>query len=283
MTMPLENEQEQDVSTVGTEKREAAQAAENAETGDIQSESRSGEKKSGKSVDRYIKNVVETLLFVQEKPVTVDQLKNAIDIAGAAEIRKAVKELINEYDEKDGGMNIVELAGGYQMRTNPQYASYVKEFYKTKHKDKLSKPALETLAIIAYKQPVTRADIELIRGVNSDGVVVHLINKELIKVVGRKDVPGRPFMYGTTKQFLEYFGLKSLDYLPKLEEFPSLLGDDEKESEAVENKKSEESLSSDQEVKEHIEEENVSKIDEIKQDAETQTEDQSEDKQTKSG
>jgi len=98
----------------------------------------------------------------------------------------------------------------------------VRDFYKTKHKEKLSKPALETLAIVAYKQPVSRAEIELIRGVNSDGVVVHLIEKELIKIVGRKDIPGRPFLYGTTKQFLEYFGLKSLDDLPKLEEFPDL-------------------------------------------------------------
>lgn len=261
MNTPLENEQ--DVSTMTeSDAQESGQSAA-AET-----------KKSGKDVDQYIKNVVETLLFVQEKPVTIDQLKGAIDTAGAVEIKKAIKALMDEYEEKDGGMTIVELAGGYQMRTNPQYASYVKEFYKTKHKDKLSKPALETLAIIAYKQPVTRADVELIRGVNSDGVVVHLINKELIKVAGRKDVPGRPFMYGTTKQFLEYFGLKSLDYLPKLEEFPSLLGDEEKEMDEDEIKQEQE-LSTDAEVKEHIEEESVSEIEEIEQEAEDQLDDES--------
>jgi segregation and condensation protein B len=108
------------------------------------------------------------------------------------------------------------------MLSNPAYASYLRNFYKTKHKEKLSKPALESMAIIAYKQPVTRSDIELIRGVNSDGVVTNLLEKELIKVVGRKDIPGRPYVYGTTKQFLEYFGLKSLDDLPVLEEFPTL-------------------------------------------------------------
>ncbi|MCA9401929.1 MAG: SMC-Scp complex subunit ScpB, partial [Candidatus Omnitrophica bacterium] len=105
---------------------------------------------------------------------------------------------------------------------NSQYASYIKEFFKTKTKEKLSKPSLESLAIIAYKQPVTRADIELVRGVNSDGVVNHLLEKELIKIVGRKEVAGRPYLYGTTRLFLEYFGLKSLDDLPKLEEFPVL-------------------------------------------------------------
>ncbi len=216
-------------------------------------------------VNTYIKNIIETLLFVNEKPVTLDQLKKAIDTADGAEVKKAVNALMNEYSERDGGMTIVEIAGGYQMRTNPHYASYVREFYKTKHKEKLSKPALETLAIMAYKQPVTRADIELVRGVNSDGVVVHLINKELIKVVGRKDVPGRPFLYGTTKQFLQYFGLKSLDNLPKLEEFPSLLPEEEKGDASEETAPSEE-------VKEHIEQEQVSEIEEIEQEAKSELE-----------
>src|SRR3989338_9017752 len=117
-------------------------------------------------------------------------------------------------------MKVVEIAGGYQMLSSPAYVSYIRDFYKTKHKEKLSKPALETLAIIAYKQPVTRTDVELIRGVNSDGVIAHLLTKELVKPVGRKDVPGRQFLYGTTRQFLEYFGLKSLEDLPPLEAFP---------------------------------------------------------------
>ena len=266
--------------------------------------------KGKKTVDVYIKNIVETLLFVNEKPVTIEQFKRVIDTANASEIKLALQELIKDYDERDGGMVVVELAGGYQMRTNPHYASYVKDFYKTKHKEKLSKPALETLAIIAYKQPVTRADIELIRGVNSDGVVVHLINKELLKVVGRKDVPGRPFMYGTTKQFLEYFGLKSLDNLPKLEEFPSLIEDDDKEivdeevtfvqqeipkeakdqfeidpetgleverSEA-ESTEGEAEEGAEQTVAEHIEQEQLSEIEEIEQEAAEELERQEEKK-----
>ena len=108
------------------------------------------------------------------------------------------------------------------MLSNSQAAPYIREFYKTKTKEKLSRPALESLAIIAYKQPVGRAEVEVIRGVNSDGTIAHLLNKGLIKITGRKEVPGRPFLYGTTKEFLEYFGLRSLEDLPKIEEFNQL-------------------------------------------------------------
>ncbi|MCK4883072.1 MAG: SMC-Scp complex subunit ScpB, partial [Candidatus Omnitrophica bacterium] len=167
---------------------------------------------------QHIKGVVESLLFVNERPVTMDQMKKVLETVGTADIKKAIKELQDEQDDRRSGIMIIEIAGGYQMLSNPVYASYLRIFYKTKHKEKLSKPALESMAIIAYKQPVTRSDIELIRGVNSDGVVAHLLNKELIKAIGRKDVPGRPYVYGTTKQFLEYFGLKSVDDLPILEE-----------------------------------------------------------------
>ena len=173
----------------------------------------------------HIKGVLEALLFVNERPITLEQIRKVLDTVSGPEIKNAIKMLASEYAEKKSGITIKEIAGGYQMFSNSCYAAYVKSFYKTKHKEKLSKPALESLAIIAYKQPVTRLDIELIRGVNSDGVVAHLFNKELIKIVGRKDVPGRPYLYGTTKQFLEYFGLKSMDTLPKLEEFPSLMGE----------------------------------------------------------
>ena len=119
-------------------------------------------------------------------------------------------------------MVVVEIAGGWQMLSNSHVAAYIRAFYKTKTKEKLSRPALESLAIIAYKQPVGRAEVEVIRGVNSDGTIAHLLNKGLIKIIGRKEVPGRPFLYGTTKEFLEYFGLKSLEDLPKIEEFNQL-------------------------------------------------------------
>ena len=170
----------------------------------------------------HVRGVVEAILFANEKPVTLEQIKKVIDTVSIAEIKSVILEIQHEFESRKNGITIVEIAGGYQMLTNSLYASYLRDFYKTKHKEKLSKPALETLAIIAYKQPVTRTDVETIRGVNSDGVVVHLIEKELIKIVGRKDIPGRPYLYGTTKQFLEYFGLKSLDDMPSLEEFTEL-------------------------------------------------------------
>jgi segregation and condensation protein B len=141
----------------------------------------------------------------------------------ADEIRKLLKALQADYEKSDRGMMIREIAGGYQMLSNSQYAEYVRNFFKTRVKEKLSRPALEALAIAAYRQPVSRADIEVIRGVNSDGVVTNLLEKGLIKIVGRKDVPGRPFLYGTAKAFLEYFGLKSLKDLPKLEDVSELL------------------------------------------------------------
>ena len=108
------------------------------------------------------------------------------------------------------------------MVTSAEYADFLKKFYRQRRTEKLSTPALETLSIVAYKQPLTRSDIEVIRGVNVDGVVRHLTDKKLVRIVGKKDVMGRPFLYGTTKQFLEYFGLQSLSDLPHLEEFENL-------------------------------------------------------------
>lgn len=174
------------------------------------------------SQDNYLKGILEALLFVSEKPVTLEQIKEVIGTIETLQIRQGMNALQQEYTQRKSGLSIVEIAGGYQMLTNPGYALYVKRFYHSRHKEKLSKPALETLAIVAYKQPVTRLDVELIRGVNSDGVMDHLLEKGLIKITGRKDVPGRPYLYGTTKEFLEYFGLKSLTDLPKLEDFTSL-------------------------------------------------------------
>ncbi|MCA9407681.1 MAG: SMC-Scp complex subunit ScpB [Candidatus Omnitrophica bacterium] len=171
---------------------------------------------------QHIKGVIETVLFISGTPVTLEQIKKVLNTVEASEIKQFIQMLANDYQERKSGIVIEEIAGGYQMLSSPIYAHYAKELFKTRQKEKLSKPALESLAIIAYKQPVTRADIELVRGVNSDGVVAHLLNKELIKVAGRKDVPGKPFLYGTTKQFLEYFGLKSIKDLPRLEEFPAL-------------------------------------------------------------
>ena len=168
------------------------------------------------------KSAIEALLFVSDKPILIDQFKTVFPEMKPAEITDLVKKVQDEYVERNAGMVVVEIAGGWQMLSNSHAAGYIREFYKIRTKEKLSKPALESLAIIAYKQPVGRAEVEIIRGVNSDGTIAHLLNKGLIEIVGRKEVPGRPFLYGTTKAFLEYFGLSSLENLPKIEELANI-------------------------------------------------------------
>ena len=171
---------------------------------------------------QHFKSAIEALLFVSDKPIAIDQFKAVFAELKPSEINDLAKKLQEEYVERNAGMAVVEIAGGWQMLSNSHAAPYIREFYKTRTKEKLSKPALESLAIIAYKQPVGRAEVEVIRGVNSDGTIAHLLNKGLIEIVGRKEVPGRPFLYGTTKAFLEYFGLNSLEGLPKIESLANI-------------------------------------------------------------
>jgi len=168
-----------------------------------------------------LKAVIEALLFASEKPLTSEQIKDALEEIGTDEIRKSIQELRGEYEKTNRGIRIVEIAGGFQMITAPVFVSFLKKLYKKQRPEKLSLPALETLAIVAYKQPVTRMEIEAIRNVNVDGMIKGLLDKILIRVTGRKKAPGRPKVYGTTWQFLEHFGLRSLDELPKIEEFLS--------------------------------------------------------------
>lgn len=166
-----------------------------------------------------IKTDLEALIFVSNKPLLLEDIKKVFTNLQTSEIRDLVESLKKEHEERSSGMRIIEIAGGFQMVTAPESAGTIKEFYKIKHTEKLTGPSLEALAIIAYKQPVTRIDIEAVRGVNCDGVVKSLLEKNLIRIVGRKEVIGRPFVYGTTRFFLDYFGLKSLNELPKIEEF----------------------------------------------------------------
>jgi segregation and condensation protein B len=166
-----------------------------------------------------IKSDLESLIFVSYKPLLLEDIKKVFTNLETSEIRRLIEILKKEYEERSSGIRLVEIAGGFQMVTAPENAATIKEFYKIKHTEKLTGPSLEALAIIAYKQPVTRIDIEAIRGVNCDGVTRSLLEKNLIRIVGRKEVIGRPFVYGTTRFFLDYFGLKSLEELPKIEEF----------------------------------------------------------------
>lgn len=165
------------------------------------------------------KAALEALLFVSEKPLLIEQLKGVLEGLEAAQIRELLSDLKRDYENGARGLRIEEVAGGFQMVTSADAADTLKKFYKQRDMKALSKPALETLAIIAYKQPLTRLDIESLRGVNVDGVMKSLLEKNLIRITGRKDIIGRPFVYGTTRQFLEYFGLNSLSDLPKIEDF----------------------------------------------------------------
>ena len=168
-----------------------------------------------------IKHIIESLLFVTDDPLSVDKIKNALGIAEAAPVREALKELAGEYEARGGGFYLNQVAGGYQLRTRPEYREWIKRLVQPKT-HRLSRPALEALAIVAYKQPIIRSDIEHIRGVDSGGILRTLLERKLIRVMGRREIPGRPLIYGTTKLFLEVFGLKSLQDLPtprEIEEF----------------------------------------------------------------
>ena len=171
------------------------------------------------------KNIVESLLFVAEEPLTIERLTKIISGAQAGQIRQAIEELEAEYATRQGCFFLNQVAGGYQFRTRPEHMEWIKRLLQPKPLH-LSKAALETLAIIAYKQPVIRSDIEYIRGVDCGGVLRVLLERKFIRVLGRRELPGRPLIYATTKHFLEIFGLKNLEDLPtpkEIEEFGSSL------------------------------------------------------------
>lgn len=159
------------------------------------------------------------MLISTDEPLSLEQMKQVLDNIETSLIKEEIEQLKQDYVKTDRSFEINEVAGGYQIVTKSHYTPYLKKLYKSQYVERLTKPALETLAIIAYKQPVTRLDIESIRGVNVDGVMKSLSNKSLIKIKGRKEVIGRPFIYGTSNLFLRYFGLNSLEELPNIEEF----------------------------------------------------------------
>jgi segregation and condensation protein B len=181
-----------------------------------------------------LKNIIETLLFAAEKPLT---LKNLQDIfAGAAEgefanetsrglakvkekeLVEAIQTLNQDYEASGSGLQIREIADAYQLVSRSEFIPWLKKMLAEHRAPRLSQPAMETLAIVAYRQPITKADIEAIRGVMVDGVLQTLLERGLIKISGRAEVPGRPLLYGTTQLFLEHFGLKNIDDLPAVEE-----------------------------------------------------------------
>jgi segregation and condensation protein B len=172
--------------------------------------------------ERELKAILESLLFVSAEPVPLERLMVVLGTVSKSELRQALQSLREDFDRAGRGLQMVELAGGFQIVTRAEHAPWIKRLARAKASPKLSRSAMESLAIIAYKQPIVRAEIEQIRGVEVSTVLRTLLERKLIRMVGRKDVPGRPIMYGTTKLFLQQFGLSDLSQLPPLREFKEL-------------------------------------------------------------
>ncbi len=172
--------------------------------------------------EQEVKAILETLLFVSHGPVTVDRLVAALEGVAKGDVKQVLRHLQEDYERAGRGLQLVEVAGGFQLVTRPEYAPWIKRLEKSKPAPKLSRSALESLAVIAYKQPIVRAEIEQIRGVETSGVLKTLLERKLVRIVGRKEEPGRPILYGTTKYFLQHFGLRDLSELPPLREFKEL-------------------------------------------------------------
>lgn len=164
------------------------------------------------------KSIIEGLLFVSKEPLTLKIIAQIVEIP-ESDVKMLVEELVGDFNNEHHGISIQLVANGYQMCTRPELSAYIEKLYKPQNSYGLSKAALETLAIIAYKQPITRSEIEVIRGVKVDSSIGTLVEKNLIKEIGRKEGPGRPMLFGTTTSFLKYFGLRDMNELPAPEVF----------------------------------------------------------------
>ena len=173
--------------------------------------------------EAFLRQVVEALIFASDVPLTVEQIREYVDEATPSQIRKAVEALNLEYSQTNRAFHVVAVAGGFQMVTRETYSQWVKKLFFKRIKARLSQAALETLSVIAFKQPVSKTEISAIRGVNCDGVVGTLLERKLITMSGRADGPGRPLLYKTTKEFLAYMGVNSLSDLPRPREIDELM------------------------------------------------------------
>lgn len=177
--------------------------------------------------------IIEALLFASDSPISAKKIKEIIAEISIPDIKKIISQINDNYLSSNSPLQIIEIAEGYQIVTRKEYASWVARLFQSRSSQRLTKKSLETLAIVAYKQPITKLEIENIRGVNSDAVIRTLIERNLITVVGREKAPGTPLLYGTTKFFMEFFGLQNLDHLPKLKEIDELLKNDERFLESI--------------------------------------------------
>jgi len=174
-------------------------------------------------MNEQLKVILEVLIFMSQDPLTLEKIKEVVGEVPEEEISAALETLEKDYSTPDRGIQIVQSGGGYIFTTKPEHDQWVRRFLQVEKKAKLSSASLETLSIIAYHQPITQAEIAAIRGVDSTYSVKTLLQKKLIKIVGRKKAPGNPLVYRTTERFLQYFGLNSLDELPKEEEIAKIL------------------------------------------------------------
>lgn len=168
------------------------------------------------------KAVLEALIYVSEEPVKEGEILRIFPEGSAETVRQALRELVLEYSAVPRGLRIIRVAGGFRMQTRPEQDGWIRDLFRLRNRVRLSRAALETLAIIAYRQPVTTPEIQVIRGTNPMGVLHTLLERKFIKVLGRKKVVGKPILYGTTDEFLAHFGLNSLTDLPSLEDFGGL-------------------------------------------------------------
>ncbi|SDC01325.1 MULTISPECIES: SMC-Scp complex subunit ScpB [unclassified Candidatus Frackibacter] len=189
------------------------------------------------------KALIEALLFTTSEPLHIKEIKEVTEL-GARKIKEIIKEIRDDYDNPNRGVQLLDVNGGYQIRTKPEYEEYIKELHKPEINNRLTQASLETLTIVAYKQPVTRAEVQDIRGVNVEKPLKTLQKRGLVIELGRKETIGNPIIYGTSDKFLEYFGLNDLSELPSPQDFSELneetLLEEELEDEELEELKSEE-------------------------------------------
>lgn len=183
--------------------------------------------------------IIEAILYVLTEPFQKERLLEVCPEADDELLDEAVGLLNAKYADENSGVMLREIAGGLQLTTRPEQDNYIREYLKIQKRSQLSRQALQTLAIVAYEQPITTPEIREIRGADPSGVIRTLLSRKLIKIAGRKEVIGKPFMYATTKEFLEYFGLNTLDDLPKPDEFVNLIDDDEPEFDYQSNRERE--------------------------------------------
>jgi len=170
-----------------------------------------------------LKAILESLLFASEEPVTTQEVSEILGEERAPEIQAALEALVREYETGERGLKVQKLAGGFRITTDPALGPFLREMMRIRNRQRLSRAALETLALVAYKQPITAPEIQEIRGVNPSAILNSLLDRRMVRILGRKKVVGKPFLYGTTRDFLIRFGLNTLEDLPSMEEFAALL------------------------------------------------------------